>query len=49
MAQQVRDIVPMRMQVRSLALLSGLRIQLCYKLQYRSQMQLGSSVALAVV
>ena len=38
----------MRMQVRSLALLSGLRIQHCHKLQHRLQMWLGSSVAVAV-
>ena len=43
------DIGPMRMRVRSLALLSGLRIRHCYELQCKSQMQLGSSVAVAVV
>ena len=39
----------MRMRVQSLALLSGLRIQLCSELWCRSQMQLGSCVAVAVV
>ena len=40
-----------RMQVRSLdslALLSGLRIHRCHELLCRSQMQLGSGVAVAV-
>ena len=37
------------MWVRSLARLSGLRIQRCYKLQCRSQTWLGSGVAVAVV
>ena len=37
------------MKVRSLALLSGLWIQHGCKLQHRSQMRLGSSVAMAVV
>ena len=36
------------MQVLSLALLSGLKTWRCHKLRYRSQMQLGSSVAVAV-
>ena len=31
----------MKMQVQSLALLSGLKIWHCYKMQYRSQMWLG--------
>ena len=35
--------------VRSLALLRGLRIRHCYELWWRSQMQLGSLVAVAVV
>ena len=35
--------------VQSLALLSGLKIQCCCKLQCRSQMQLGSGIAVAVV
>ena len=38
----------MRMQVRSLALFSGLWILHCCELWYRSQMQLGSHVAVAV-
>ena len=37
------------MQVQSLASLSGLRIQHCHKLQHRSQMRLGSGIAVAVV
>ena len=39
----------MRMWVPSLASLSGLRIQRCGKLLHRLQMQLGSSIAVAVV
>ena len=42
-------LVSMRMRVGSLASLSGLRIQSCCKLCYRSQTQLRSSVAVAVV
>ena len=38
----------MRMQVWSLALLSELRIRRCHELWYRSQMRLGSHVAVAV-
>ena len=38
----------MRMQVQSMALLSGLRIQDCHKLWCRSQTQLRSHIALAV-
>ena len=40
----------MSMQVRSLASLSGLRIQYCHKLRYRSQMWVfaGYSIAVAV-
>ena len=38
----------MRFQVQSLALLSGLRIQHCHELRCRSQMQLGSGIAVAV-
>ena len=34
----------MRMWVQSLALLSGLRIRRCHKLQRRSQMQLGPAL-----
>ena len=37
------------MQVQSLALLSGLRIQHCCELWCRLKMQLGSCVAVAVV
>ena len=39
----------MRMQVRSLPSLRGLRIRRCRELGCRSQMQLGSNVAVAVV
>ena len=39
----------MRMQVPSLALLNGLRIGRCRELWYRLKMQLGASVAVAVV
>ena len=35
----------MRLRVQSLALLSGLRIRCCYELWCRSQMRLGSYVA----
>ena len=38
----------MRTQVRSLVLLSGLRIRDCCDLWYRSQTQFGSCVAVAV-
>ena len=38
----------MRTQVQSLALLRGLRIQHCYELWCRSQMQLRSDIAVAV-
>ena len=38
----------MRMQVQSLALLSGLEIWCCHELWCRSQMWLGYGVALAV-
>ena len=41
------EVVSMRIWVPSLALLSGLRIQRCHKLQHRSQMWLRSGVALA--
>ena len=37
-----------RLWVRSLALLSGLRVQHCHELWCRLQMQLGSCVAVAV-
>ena len=39
----------MRLWVRSLALLSGLRIQRCLELWCRLQMQLRSHIAVAVV
>ena len=39
----------MRLQVRSLALLDGLRIQHCGELWCRSQMWLGSDIAVTVV
>ena len=39
----------MKMQVQSLASLSGLRIWCCHELRCRSQTQLGSDVAVAVV
>ena len=42
------QIVPMRFQVQSLAVLSGLRIRHCRGLRYRSQMRLASGVAVAV-
>ena len=38
----------MKMQVQSLASLSGLRIQWCHQLQCRSQIQLVSGIAMAV-
>ena len=43
------QLVPMRMWVRSLASLSGLRIPHCSKLQHRLQVCLRSGVAVAVV
>ena len=49
MAQGKRiQLGTMRLQVRSLASLSGLRIQHCRELWCWSQMQLGSGVAEAV-
>ena len=42
------QLVSMRMQVRSLASLSGLGIRHFHELWCRSQMQLGSGVAVAV-
>ena len=39
----------MRLWVRSLALLNGLRLWHCHELWYRLQMCLGSGVAVAVV
>ena len=38
----------MRLRVQSLALLSGLRIRCCRELRCRSQMRLGSGVAIDV-
>ena len=43
------NLVSMRTQVRSLVLLSGLRIQCCCELWYRLQTWFGSHVAVAVV
>ena len=42
------SVVSVRMQVWCLALLNGLRIWCCFKLWHRSQMPLGSIVAMAV-
>ena len=42
------QLVTMRLQVQSLALLSGLRILCCCELWCRSKKQLGSCVAMAV-
>ena len=41
-------LASMRMQAQSLASLSGLRIWHCHELWYRSQMQLGSGIAVAL-
>ena len=50
MAQWKRILLgTMRLQVRSLALLRGLRIRHCHELWCRSQMQLGSCIAVAEV
>ena len=46
-AQRVKN--PASIWIRSVASLSGLRIQHCQELRHRSQMQLGSCVAVAVV
>ena len=49
MAHQLKSrLVTMRMWVQSLALLSGLSIPHCHKLQRRSQMWLGSGIAVAM-
>ena len=48
-AQQVKNLLSTKMWVQSLALVSGLRIRPCHKLRCRSQMQLRSRVAVAVV
>ena len=50
MAQGLRTrLVSMRMWVQFLASLSRLRIQHCHERGYRSQMQLGSGVAMVAV
>ena len=50
MAQRKRiQLGTMRLQIRSLAPLSGLRIRCCRKLWCRSQMGLGSHIAAATV
>jgi len=46
--QKQTQLVSMRMQVRSLASLSGLRIQCCHELWYRLQTRLGSCVVVAL-
>ena len=43
------QLASVRMRVRSLASLSGLRIQPCHELWCRSQTQLGSHVIVAVM
>ena len=43
------QLVSMRLRVRSLALLSGLRIHCCCELWCRSQIQLWSGIAVAVM
>ena len=49
-AQRKRiQLLPMRMQVRSLTSLSGLRIQHCHEPWCRSHTRLGSHVAVAVM
>jgi len=48
MAQWLTNLRTMRLQVRSLALLSGLRIQRCGELWCRSQTWLGSCIAVAL-
>ena len=42
------DVISVRMWVRSLTLLSGLRIQHCHKLRHRLQMRLRSCVAMTL-
>ena len=49
MAQQLTNLISLRMRVRSLASLSGLRIQCCCELWCRLQMQLGCHAAVALV
>ena len=49
MAQQKPILLgTMRLQVQSLALLSGLRIWYCHELWFRLQTWLGSGIAVAV-
>ena len=49
MAQQKRiQLGTMRLRVRSLASLSGIRIQCCPELWCRSQTRLGSAIAVAL-
>ena len=48
-AAEINQLGTMRLGVRSLALLSGLRIWHCRERRCRSQMRLGSHVAVAVV
>ena len=49
MAQQKQlSLVSMRLRVRSLPLLSGLRIRCCHELWYRLQTRLGASVDVAL-
>ena len=49
MAQQKRiQLGTMSLRVRSLASLSGLRIQRCHEMWHRSQTQLRSGVAVAL-
>ena len=49
MAQQLQtELVSMRLWVRSLALLSGLKIQHCRELWYRPQTRLGSHIVVTV-
>ena len=43
------NLTYMRMQVQSLAFLSGLRISCCHELWYRSQTRFGSGLGVAVV
>ena len=49
MAQWLTNLTSMRMQVRSLDSLSGLRIRRCRELWCRSQPWLGSCIAVALV
>ena len=50
MAQQKRiQLGTMRLRVRSLSSISGLKIRCCHELWYRSQTRLGSGVAVALI